>query len=157
MSLLRRLLGTAERDGAPAYTVGSLEIRRPWARTASPGASEAAGFFGLANKGDVPDRLLAAESPGASRVEIHAIKVVGGDITMRPLEQGLAVPPNTALTLQPRGYHLMLLGLKAGLAKGSRVPVTLVFEKAGRIAIELGVEDEGPIGNQTLEEKGQPG
>lgn len=157
MSLLKRLLGTAEREDAPAYTLGSLEIRRPWARAASANATDGGGFFGLVNKGDTPDRLLAAETPAASRVEIHAIKVVGGNITMRPLEQGLALPPHTALTLQPRGYHLMLLGLKAGLVKGSRIPVTLVFEKAGPIAIEFSVEDEGPIGNATLLEKGQPG
>ena len=154
MSLLKRLLGTAGRDDAPAYTVGNLEIRRPWARSASANASDGAGFFTLANKGEAADRLLAAESAVASSVEIHAIKVVGSGITMRPLEQGLAVPPGTTLTLQPRGYHLMLLGLKSGLVKGSRIPVTLVFENAGRLAVELSVEDDGPIGNEALLEKG---
>jgi periplasmic copper chaperone A len=65
------------------------------------------------------------------------------------------VPPDTAITLKPRGYHL-LMELKAPLAKGQRVPVTLTFEKAGAHQIELLVEAAGPVGNETLVE-GQPG
>jgi copper(I)-binding protein len=76
-------------------------------------------------------------------------------MSMRPLEKGLGLPPDTAITLKPRGYHL-LMDLKAPLAKGQRVPVTLTFEKAGTRQIELVVEAEGPISNETLME-GQPG
>ena len=65
-------------------------------------------------------------------------------------------PPDTAITLKPRGYHLLFQELKKPLALGERVPVTLTFEKAGTRQIELLVEAPGPVGNETLYE-GQSG
>jgi copper(I)-binding protein len=94
-------------------------------------------------------------SPAASKVEIHGIKVVGYGIRMRLLEKGLGLPADTAITLKPRGYHLFM-EVKAPLAQGQKVPVTLTFEKAGTLRIELVVEAPGPVGNQTLWEH-QPG
>jgi periplasmic copper chaperone A len=133
----------------------SIDISRPWARTSPTAEQTAGGFFTVTNKGREADRLIAAESPAAAKVEIHGIRVAGSGITMKPMERGLGVPPDTAITLKPRGYHL-LMELKAPLAKGQRVPVTLTFEKAGAHQIELLVEAAGPVGNETLVE-GQPG
>src|SRR5262245_23698622 len=114
----------------------SIDISHPWARTGSAvvGANKeprAAGFMTLVNRGAEPDRLLAAASPVAEKIEIHGIKVVGPDIAMRPLEEGVGLPADTTITLRPRGYHLMMAGLKAPLSKGQRFSVTLTFEKAG--------------------------
>jgi copper(I)-binding protein len=44
-------------------------------------------------------------------------------------------------------------GLKAPLAKGQLVPVTLTFEKADSQQVDLIVEGEGPISDETLHEK----
>lgn len=141
----------------PAATLGSLEISQPWARSASASSLEGGGFFTLVNKGGAADRLIAASSPAAERIEIHAIKVVGGDIEMRPLENGLAIHPGSTATFKPRGYHLLLIGLKAPLGPGGAVPVTLTFEKAGSIDIELAVAAPGPVGRAVLDEEGQQG
>ena len=134
----------------------SIDIDGPWMRVSTAAAQQAGGFFTVTNKGREPDRLIAAESPVAARVEIHGIKVVGAGITMRAMEKGLGLLPDTAITLKPRGYHLMMQELKKPLTKGERVPVTLTFEKAGSRQIELVVEAAGPVGNETLME-GQPG
>ncbi len=136
----------------------TIDITQPWAlvgrtyvnRVIEPAA---AGFMSLANTGSEPDRLLAAASPAAEKIEIHGIKVVGANVEMRPLEKGVGLPADTTITLRPRGYHLMMRGLRAPLAKGQRVPVTLTFEKAGTRQVELIVEGEGPIGFETLLEK----
>jgi len=113
----------------------------------------AGGFFTLTNKGTEPDRLVAASSPAAEKIEIYAIKVLGGDVGMRPRADGLAAPAGVTLTLQPRGYHLLLIGLRAPLVPGARLAVTLIFEKAGSIDIELLVEEPGPIGKEVLVER----
>ena len=136
----------------------SIDISRPWARTGSvPAASgkepRVAGFMTLANQGGEADRLVGAASPMAEKIEIHGIKVVGSDIAMRLLEKGVGLPADTTITLRPRGYHLLMQGLKAPLAKGQRVPVTLTFEKAGSQQVDLIVEGEGPISDETLHEK----
>jgi copper(I)-binding protein len=134
----------------------SIDISRPWARTCPELAGQAGGFFTVTNKGGEADRLIAAESPAAAKVEIHAIKVVGYGIRMRPLEKGLGLPVDTPMTLKPRGYHLLFLELTRPLAQGERLPVTLTFEKAGTRQIELLVEAPGPIGSEALVER-QPG
>jgi copper(I)-binding protein len=132
----------------------SLDISRPWARCSAANADRAGGFFVVTNKGREADRLLAATSPLA-RIAIHGIRVVGSGITMLPMDKGLGVPPDTAITLKPRGYHLWL-ELAQPVAPGQRLPVTLTFEKAGNRQIELVVEAPGPIGNEAMSE-GQPG
>jgi len=132
----------------------SIDISRPWARTGIIVERRcAAGFMTLANRGAEADRLVGAASPLAEKTEIHGIKVVGPDIAMRPLDKGLGLPAETTITLRPRGYHLVMQGLKAPFAKGERVQVTLTFEKAGTREVELIVEGEGPIGDETLHEK----
>jgi copper(I)-binding protein len=113
------------------------------------------GFFTLANTGEA-DRLVAASTDVADKVEIQQIKVVGPDIRMRPVEKGLAFPAGTTITLKPRGYHLLMTGLKAPLVVGKKVPVTLTFEKAGTRAIELVVEAPGLVGDAALDESLQP-
>ena len=133
----------------------SIDISRPWARTSPTLAGFAGGYFTITNKAEEADRLIAAESPAAVKIEIHAIKVVGSGITMKQMEKGLGLPPDTAITLKPRGYHLWI-ELKEPRALGQKVPVTLTFEKAGTRAIELTVEAPGNIGNDAMSE-GQPG
>ena len=136
----------------------TIDIRQPWARTghthvksvSEPGV---AGYMTLVNTGAEPDRLLGAASPAAEKTEIHGIRVAGPGIAMRRLDKGIGLPAATTITLRPRGYHLMMRGMRVQLTKGQRVPVTLTFEKAGIRQIELIVEDEGPIGNETLHEK----
>jgi copper(I)-binding protein len=133
----------------------SIDISRPWARRSPTMAQCAGGYFTVTNKGREADRLVAAESPVTGKIEIHGIRVVGSGITMKPMDKGLGLPPDTAITLKPRGYHL-LIELKAPLAMGQKLPVILSFEKAGPQPIELVVEADGPVGNETLME-GQPG
>jgi periplasmic copper chaperone A len=152
MGIMARLL----RKDAPICTVGALEIRAPWIRASTDEDGIAGGFFTVTNTGPTADRLLSASSSICS-LTIHAIKVVGGDIAMRRLEDGLGLPPQATITLRPRGYHLLLKGVTKPLAKGGRVPVTLCFERAGEAAVEFLVKEPGPVGDETLHEKGQPG
>jgi periplasmic copper chaperone A len=129
----------------------SIEIKKPWARLGIDKADTAGGFFTVINGGEDIDRLVSAATPAAASVEIHAIKVVGGDIRMRQLENGLAFYPATTIELKPRGYHLLMTGLKVPMAKGAKVPATLTFERAGDIAIEMTVEAPGPVGYEALD------
>jgi copper(I)-binding protein len=131
----------------------TLEISRPWARAATMAEKRGGGFLTIENKGDVADRLVAVSTPAAETVEIHAIKVVGPDIKVRPLETGLAIPPRATITLKPRGYHLLMKGLKAPLVAGAKIPAVLTFEKAGPRNIEMAVEAPGPVGEEALNEK----
>jgi len=125
------------------YKLGSLEIAHPWTRATAPTAKSGGGFLTITNKGTTPDRLIAARSPVSLKVEVHEMKMEGSVMRMREVEKGLEIPPGATVTLKPGGYHIMFMELKAPLAKDNKVPVTLVFEKAGSIDVELAVEAMG--------------
>jgi copper(I)-binding protein len=125
------------------YKLGAIEIGHPWARATAQTAPTGGAFLTLTNKGDTPDRLIAVRSPAADRVQVHEMKMDGNIMRMRELEHGLEIPAGGTVTLAPGGFHLMMMGLKTPLAKDTKVPLTLVFEKAGSIDVELAVEGMG--------------
>ncbi len=128
---------------AQDYRLGTIEILRPWTRATPPTAQSGGGFLVVTNAGTTPDRLIAAKSTAADKVEIHEMKMDGNVMRMRELEKGLEIPPGSSVELKPGGYHIMFMGLKAPFAKDARVPITLVFEKAGSVDIELPVQAMG--------------
>ena len=125
------------------YKLGSLEISQPWARATAPTAPAGGGYLAITNKGTTPDRLVSASSPAAQTVQVHEMKMDGNIMRMREVEHGLEIAPGATIKLAPGGLHLMMMGLKGPFKQGTTVPVTLVFEKAGRIDVELAV---GSIG-----------
>jgi copper(I)-binding protein len=134
----------------------TLEISRPWACAAATAPGTGGGFFTLVNTGTDGDRLTAASTAVAETVEIHAIRVVGAGVKMQPVEKGLAFPAGTTITLKPRGNNLLMKGLKAPLVVGTKVPVTLTFEKAGERIVEMVVEAPALVGADVLNESLQP-
>jgi copper(I)-binding protein len=129
------------------YTVGSLRIDHPWSRATPKGASVAAGYLVIENKGSASDRLVGGSSAIADRFEIHEMKMDGGVMKMRPLARGLEVAPGKSVTIAPGGYHLMFINLKQPPVEGKRFKATLVFEKAGAVEIEFMVEAMGSAGS----------
>ena len=105
--------------------------------TPAPGIT-AAGYLRIVN-GEGADRLLAAESPRARRVEIHEMRTDGGMMRMRALADGLPLAAGETVEFAPGGLHLMLIDPPQALAAGESVPLTLVFQRAGRVRTTLDV------------------
>ena len=139
-----------------AASRGALEIRQPWLRPDSVFPGRAGGYLTIANAGAAGDRLTGASSPAADTIEVHAIRVVGAGIRMQVQPDGLAIPAGSTIALKPRGYHLLLKGVKDPLAPGSRVMATLAFESAGAIDIEMTVEAPGDVGETVLDADRHP-
>ena len=123
-----------------------VEVRNAWVALPPNGSTTAAGFLEAVNAGKSSDRLVGASCTCAARVEIHQMSMAGGVMRMRPVPGGLVIEPSGVLRLEPRGTHLMLLGLKAPLRPGERVPLTLEFARAGRMTVEAWVEAPPPMG-----------
>ena len=66
-----------------------------------------------------------------------------GVMTMRPLDKGLTIEPGKTVKLAPGGYHLMIMDLKGPFKQGEKVPLTLEFEKAGKVTLSLDVQGVG--------------
>ena len=123
---------------AADYTLGDLAIHKPWARASIGQAQAGAAYVTVMNKGSLPDRLIAVEGEVANRVELHNHMMDGGVMKMRPVK-AIEVAPGEPAVLKPGGLHIMLMGLKAPLVKGESFPLTLVFERAGRVEIEVSI------------------
>lgn len=130
---------------AQDYKLGSLEITTPWTRATAPTARTGGGFMTITNKGTTADRLVSARSTASEKVEVHEMQMDGSVMRMRELAKGLDIPPGATVVLKPGSYHIMFMELKAPLAKDAKVPVTLVFEKAGSIDVQLNVQAMGAM------------
>jgi copper(I)-binding protein len=128
---------------AEEVKAGDLVISQAWTRATPNGATVAGGYLTIENKGTTPDRLVNGSADIAGKFEIHEMAMNNGVMTMRPRDTGLAIEPGKTVKLAPGGYHLMIMGLKGPLKQGDKVPVTLEFEKAGKVLMQLDVQGVG--------------
>jgi copper(I)-binding protein len=124
---------------AQEVKVGDLVISQPWSRAAPRGAEEAKGYLTIENKGTTADRLTGGSTEAAEKLQIQQISMVGGAMTQNTPEGGLALPPGEKIVLAPGGYYLALLKTKSALKKGSKVSLTLAFEKAGQVTVPFDI------------------
>lgn len=123
---------------------GTINVTDVWARASN--VSTGAVYMTIANSGSTDDRLIATQSPVAKTVQMHTEIDDHGIMKMRPL-QSIDVKANGKATLAPGGMHLMLIGLKHRLKNGQTFPLTLTFEKAGKIDVTVAVKKAGSMGN----------
>jgi len=116
-----------------------------WARATPGGAKTAAVYMTLSNKGGGDDRLVAVTTPAAGAAEVHTMTTENGVMRMRPAGP-LDVKAGGSVVLKPGGLHVMLMDLKAPLVAGQRFPLSLTFEKAGKIDVTATVEKAGAMG-----------
>ena len=139
---------------AEEVKAGDLVITQAWSRATPGGAKVAGGYLTIENKGSTPDRLIGGSADVADKVQVHEMTMNNGVMTMRPLDQGLTIEPGKTVKLAPGGYHLMLLDLKSPLKRGDKVPVTLEFEKAGKVKLSFDVQGVGAQGPTTTPSSG---
>lgn len=129
---------------AEPVTVGDLTIERPTLRVTPQGAPVAGGYMLVTNTGEADDTLVAASVDAAPETEIHEMRMDGDVMRMRELDGGLVIPAGQSVSLQPGGYHLMLMG-PTPLAEGETHEVRLTFERAGEVTVPFAVQDLGAI------------
>lgn len=126
----------------PALASAQVAIEDPYARAASPSAISGAAFMQIMNMGEAEDRLVAAASDVAERVELHTHVMDGDVMRMVEVEEGFAVPAGESISLERGGMHVMFLGLNRPLTQGDEVEVTLTFEQAGDVTVTIPVDNE---------------
>jgi periplasmic copper chaperone A len=123
--------------------LAQVEVENPWSRATAPGAKIAAGYMVLRNSSSAADRLVAASSPLAAKVETHVTTRDGDVMRMREVD-GYEIPARGSFELKPGGAHLMLVDIERPFKEGERIPLTLRFEKAGEKKVELRVSRTAP-------------
>ncbi len=125
------------------YQIAELHIEHPWARALPPNAKAGAAYLVIDNQGSHADRLVGASSPVADKVEMHTIVHQGEVMKMQKLEL-VDLPAQTKIAFAPGQNHLMLFGLKQPLVAGERFAVTLEFEQAGKVEVQVAVDNQSP-------------
>jgi len=126
----------------------SVDVKEAWARATVAGQKATGAFMKLTAKADT--KLVAVSSPAAGVAEVHEMKMDGNVMKMRAVEGGLDLPAGKTVELKPGGYHVMLMDLKAPLAKDGTVAMTLVFKDAkgveSKMDVSLPVSTVAPAG-----------
>ncbi len=134
--LLSAVLSSA---GAAAQVA---KVESAWARPTVAGQSAGGGYLKIAG-GAASDRLLSASAQVARNVELHTMEMDGSVMRMRPVDS-VAVPAGQTVELKPGGMHIMFMGLAQPLKSGSSFPLTLRFEKAGDMTVQVKVAPQAP-------------
>lgn len=66
-----------------------------------------------------------------------------GAMMMREIEE-LTLPAGETVSLEPGGYHVMLLDLPGPLETGETFDLTLTFANAGEQVVSVEVREEAP-------------
>ncbi|WP_085630891.1 copper chaperone PCu(A)C [Pseudomonas sp. R16(2017)] len=132
------------------YKAGELEIAHPWSQELPPNAPTVAAYFVIHNAGKTDDRLLGVDSPIAPKAELHE-HVMQGDLMKMQQVPNVAIPAGGNVTFAPMAYHVMLMNPsdRSLLSDGKRFPLTLHFEKAGDLTVEVAVQKEAPQATTT--------
>lgn len=144
---------------APAFADGFM-VHDAYLRSSTPKAPSGAAFMVLMNHSGSDDRLVGVASDAAERVELHRhIEGDDGVMRMTEIEDGIPIPNAAAHGFRRGGDHLMFMGLTRTLTQGDMVKVTLIFEVAGEIEIELPVDhdrkpDHGGLDHTKMDHSG---
>lgn len=118
-----------------------ITITDPYARASGKNARAGAAFMQITNGGDSADRLIGVRSDAAHMVQVHThIENDQGVMRMVHLEDGLEIPAGGTAILKRGGDHVMFMGLKVDFTAVETVPVTLIFEDAGELQVEIPVD-----------------
>ncbi|MBX5045502.1 DUF1775 domain-containing protein [Rhizobium lentis] len=130
---------TAAASAGETINTGDLEISGGFAKAMLPGQPVGGGFFTVKNNGKTDDRLVSVSSPASGEVQIHEMVTKDNVMRMRQLKEGLAIAAGQTVKLEPGNLHLMFQKVKTPFKQGDTVPVTLTFEKAGKVDLVLQV------------------
>jgi copper(I)-binding protein len=125
-----------------AWAASSVQVTGAWSRPAPAGGNGVV-YATLTSTGRA-DHLVSASSPVAGRIEIHESMVMGGKAMMHSHPGGLDLAADKPVVLAAGGYHLMLIGLKTPLKVGETLPLTLKFQKAGTLVVQVPVRATAP-------------
>lgn len=127
----------------PAWAA-NISITEAWARATMPGQKVSGAYMRIQSDADA--RLVSASSPAVPRVEMHEMRMDGDVMRMREVK-AIELPKGKTVSLEPGGYHIMLMNLTKPIAAGEIIPLILTVESGGtQQTIEVKAEARAPMG-----------
>lgn len=129
MKLRGWVIAVAAGLAAQAAWAANVSVTDAWARATMPGQQVSGAYMQI--QADADARLVSVSSPAVPRVEVHEMKMDGGVMRMREVKS-IDLPKGKTVSLEPGGFHIMLMNLKKPIAAGDVIPLTLVVESGGK-------------------------
>ncbi|MCQ2029003.1 copper chaperone PCu(A)C [Stutzerimonas zhaodongensis] len=136
------LTATAE-DHAHHAVDEKPAITQVWSRAMPPTAPTGAVYFRINNPGEATDKLVGVQTPRAEKAELHTHVHKGEVMSMQRIES-VELAAGGEVEFKPGGNHVMLFKLKEPLVAGEHFPMTLIFEKAGEVTVDVSIHDQAP-------------
>ena len=133
-------------DHAHHMMEGKPAVTQVWSRAMPPTAPTGAVYFLISNPGETPDKLVGVKTPRAEKAELHT-HVHKGDVMSMEQIESVELAPGGEVAFKPGGNHVMLFKLTEPLVAGQHFPLTLIFEKAGEVTVDVGIHDQAPETN----------
>ena len=118
---------------------GTISADSAWARASIGKARAGIAYVTLTNTGTQDDRLVGAAAEVSDKVELHT-HIRDGDVMRMRQVDGIDLPAGKTVMLEPGGLHVMLIGLRGPLKLGESFPLTLNFEKAGKLTTTVSIQ-----------------
>jgi len=122
-----------------AFAQAEITIETPYVRAVPPGQMNSAAFMQLNNSGSEQVALISASSSIAKNVELHNHINADGVMKMRQVDK-VNIAANGTASLQPGGYHIMLIGLNQDLTEGQEIDLKLQFSDNSEQALTIPVQ-----------------
>ncbi len=123
------MIAVAASLAAHAAWAANISVTDAWARATMPGQPVSGAYMRI--QADADARLVGVSSSVVPRVEVHEMSMDGGVMRMREVKT-IDLPKGKTVSLQPGGFHLMLMNLKKPIAAGDVIPLTLTVESGGK-------------------------
>ena len=141
-ALLTRAVCALFLFSAPLAAEGIM-VDDAYIRSSTAKSTSGAAFMVVMNHSGADDRLIGASSDVADKVELHSHRSDdNGIMRMGEIEGGVAIAADEMHAFKRGGDHLMFMGLQKPLVQGAMVPVTLEFENAGAVEVEVMVDQD---------------
>ena len=132
---------------APAQQGSSLvEIEDAWVRLPKDSEELASAYFTILNKSEEKDFLVGVTSSVSERAVLQEMNIENYKARYDTVAK-LSIDAIERRRLRPGGYQVTLEGLTRPLRIGEEVPLTLTFERAGRVEIVAKVSNQ-MLGNR---------
>lgn len=143
MSFLRHImLAVLLMSGFSAQAHDGVHILDAYTRFL-PGAKAGVAYFTIENHAAVDERLISVSTPIADRAELHTHSMsADGVMHMGPIEGGIVIPAESSHELNSGGDHVMIMLLKSVPKDGDIVTLTLTFEHAGSVTVDVPVDNK---------------
>jgi hypothetical protein len=122
----------------PALSAQEVTVEDAWIRAAPPNAMAMAGYMNISNQTDSDVAVVGVTSDAFASAMIHETVIEDGIAKMHHHKR-LVIPRGQSVSLEPNGYHLMLMRPKKELEPGDQAELTLELDTGTKISVAMPV------------------